>query len=214
MLDIQGGQSNPAVQAVTPQPAPVSPVPQGAIPSIGSNAAKLTEWTAIIVVLLVILAGGYLSFVLSSTQADLATQNRKLNDLKTQLGTPERTKTDAIATQLKAGAAAVQAAIATPSPWSGFLKELTQRIPSGVVLTNLSSGDHFAIRMSGTATTYEDLAQLLTALQSSSQFSDVTLESGSQGDTGNGTSGVTFSIKATYVAPKVATIAGDANGGH
>lgn len=199
MLDIQGQPSAVA------QPAVAEPVPQSkpgaSIPSITGSTTKLTIWTAVFVVVLVLIAGAYLSFVLTEKQALVATQKREVDALTTQLGTPDRVKTEALANQFKKGVNALQPVLTTPSPWSTFLKDVTTHTPKSVVLNNLSTTDGLNFRVSGSATTYLDLAQFMTALQSSSNFSGVELESGTQSVSTTGTS-VTFSLKATYVPAK------------
>ena len=209
MLDIQG-QPTAAAQPVVQQPTAVQSAT--IIPSVNGSTDKLVQWTLVVFVFVFVLNGLYLSFVLSQKNSQLDSETKDVSALTQQLGTPDRVKAESTANQLKQAESALQSALATTSPWSGFLKELSSRVPNAVLLTNVSTGDAYLINLSGTASTYGDLAQFITALQASSQFKNVALESAAQGDSQAGSS-VTFSIKATFAPAtgSTATTSGGAN---
>ena len=208
MLDIQG-QPTMAAQPAVPQQA--VPQPGATIPSVSGSTTKLVQWTLVAIVLAFALVGIYLSFVLSLKNSEVVTRNRDINTLTTELGTPNRVTAEKTANQLKLSVSALQASLSKTSPWSAFLKELTSRVPDSVVLTNLSTSDGFVTRINGTAKTYSDLAQFITALQASPKFSNVALESGAESDSQSGAS-VTFSLKATYL-PDTSAVSASTTGG-
>lgn len=196
MLDIQG-QPNAAAQPAVPQPAAPKPA-LTMIPSVSGGTTKIVQWTLGFVVVLFLISGGYLSFVQAQKQSEIDAKTKDVKTLRQQLGTPDRVKAEATANQLKQSVAVLQTALAASSSWTAFLTEITSRVPSGVTLTNLATSDGFAVRVNGNAISYEELAQFITALQSSERFTDVTLESASMSQTQTGSS-VTFSAKATFV---------------
>ncbi len=168
------------------------------IPSVGTTSNRLTLVTAGAVLLIGAAAGGYVSFVRADRAAALATRTREVSQLKQQLGTPERVKTAATADQLKLGIGAVQAALATPSPWTALLVALSDRTPAGVTLTSVAIDPKLTLRINGTAGAYTDVAKFLAALQGSPSFADVGLDTSAKSDTTAG-SVVAFAVTATFV---------------
>jgi hypothetical protein len=208
MLDIHG-QPNQAVGvgvgvAVTPIQVvspPTQPKPLPAVPSVTSDGLAAVRWGAIALLVLVAASGGTVSFVRAQTTGQLATVQREVDDLTTQLGQPQNVRLEALVAQLTAGSTLVTAQLAIGPIWTAFLKNLTDRTPSEISYTNLSVDEQWHVRVTGVASSYPALAQYLAGLTApSSQFSDVVLES-TTSTTAVEAAAVTFSVKATYVPP-------------
>jgi Tfp pilus assembly protein PilN len=197
LLDIQG-QSSPVVSQV----APVAPAPPPAanIPSVGNGPPLLTYAGAGLVVLFVLAAGGYLSFVNVQTKSLVDTRTRAVEQITAELGTPELSRLATVADQLKLGTAALQIAVEKPAVWSPLLAELAKRTSSGITLTSISVDESQHLRMNGTASSYPTLATFLATMTASEHFSDVELESSSLSESAQGAA-ISFAVKATTVPP-------------
>ena len=202
MLDIAGAQPTPGAAATVAGAAqPTAPVLH--IPTVDSPSNQLTVITALCVLAIIALAGGYVSFVNGDRTAAIATRSREITQLKQQLGTPELIAVAATADQLRLGVGTLQAALASSSPWTPLLKAIADRTPRSILLTSLSVDTKLNLRFNGTGGSYGDVAQFLAALEASPSFSTVTLDTSAKSDTTTGTV-VAFAVKATFVPTPVA----------
>lgn len=201
MLDIHG-QPGPAVQPAVAAATAYSPTTS--VEAIGGPSSHITQGLALGVVVLVLAAGGYLSYDRATKGALVATRTREVTELKEALATPERVTLATTADALKAGVTALQTAQGGTQS-SAFLTALTQHTPSGTVLETVSLDDDKLVRVSGSATSYLDVARYVHALTESDQFTAVELESSALGEGSAGVS-VTFAIKATFVPHDEATV--------
>lgn len=195
MLDIHG-QPGPAVQPAVA--APTQPAQPLNIPTISGESTKLTQGLAVGVVLLVLAAGGYLSYDQSTKQGVIEARTREVTELKRVLAEPARVQLATTADQLKASVATLEGAVVSSSAWSDFLQKLTLHTAPGIVLENVTADEDWLVRVTGSAKTYVQVAQLLSSLKASGSFASVELDSSALSEDTEGTA-VTFSLKAVFV---------------
>ena len=205
MLDIAGAQSTPVAVA------PVAGVAQSSgpvlnIPTVGRSSNQLTVITALCVLAIIAIAGGYVSFVKGDRAAAIATRAREITQLKQQLGTPELIAVATTADQLRLGVGTLQTALASTSPWTSLLTAIADRTPGSIILISLTVDAKLNLRMNGIGGSYGDVAKFLAALQASPSFSTVTLDSSAKSDTTTG-SAVAFAVKATFVPTELSSSA-------
>lgn len=206
MLDISG-QNTPTVSTTSPSmTTPVngvhsSPTPPlakgGAIPSVSDSSSKALLVVVFSLVALVVIAGGFLSYVQADTKSKITTLDRNVKKLREDLAKPERVTIEKQANQFSLAVKSLQKFTAIPSPWTGFLKELTNRVPAEVALTNLSVDEKNIIRLNGTTNNYQNVAKFLASLKASDQFKAIELESSSVNQSETGVT-VSFAVRAEF----------------
>ncbi len=233
MLDLRGTQSSsqpstPAAAGVpnvgsndvsfAPQPRRSSPILESGSAAPANNsihgvtATKQDPAVPIIAVVCVAIAGaaGLLaSYLVTQEQTKQLAANDKFQELTTQLTTGDTGKNLQLIKTTAAQAQVLTAAV-QDTPWVSLLDAMSGEVPGAVQLKNATFDSQTKLlSLIGSGGSYDDVAHLMAALESSDRFSGVTLQSASSSQL-DATVRTDFSMSVTYVpkpaaAPQTAT---------
>ncbi len=169
---------------------PVTAVQQG-------MSERVALWGAVVAVLIALAGGLFASYERAQESGRLESRTAQAAELVTQLSTGELGATLARATVVDRQLKTYAAVRSERTPWTSLLDAYADRIPSGVTLTATAFGEDATLRIDGSASRYEQVAQLMAALDGHEAFSEVRLISATRTEQASGTS-IAFSLSASY----------------
>ncbi|MBI2590010.1 PilN domain-containing protein [Candidatus Berkelbacteria bacterium] len=193
-------------------PAPVQPAKSALDPSVvainpESNDSLIAIFAGLSVALS-LLGGVAASFLRAQAKGEAEASSQKVTSLQQEFASGDlKTMLD------KAGLVEKQLEVtkefSAALPWPKLLKALADKVPGSVKFTANSFETDKSLRIDGSANNYAEVARLMTAIESTDEFSEIALTSATLSESVDGNS-ITFSITAKYAAP----VAGGDDGGN